>query len=117
MKIWVKGELPNNRTPQPIPKKSELALMIEKFEAVLGRGYIFAGLVLSLTAYFGVPKGLDSIRLVYDGTHSGLNAALWAPFCWMPNTASAVRVVSFYTYVFDSDHFLNFFNDPDIRPC
>jgi hypothetical protein len=37
----------------------------------------------------------------------------------MPNATSAVRVVSFYTYVFDSDfgeYFLNFFNDPDIRP-
>jgi hypothetical protein len=36
MKMWVKGELPNNRTPQPIPKKPDLALMIEKFEAVFG---------------------------------------------------------------------------------
>jgi hypothetical protein len=36
----------------------------------------------------------------------------------MPNASSAVRVVLFYTYVFDSDfgkYFLNFFNDPDIR--
>jgi hypothetical protein len=32
--------------------------MIEKFEAVLGRGYISPGPVLSLTAFFGVPKGV-----------------------------------------------------------
>jgi hypothetical protein len=119
MKICVKGTLPNDRTPQPTPKKLELALMLEKFEKVLWGGYISPGLVLSLTAYFGVPKDLDNIRLVYDGTCLGLNAALWAPLFWMPDAASAVRVVSFYTYVFDSDfgeYFLNFFNDPDIHP-
>jgi hypothetical protein len=118
MKMWVKGTLPNDRTPEPTPKKAELALMLEKFEKVVGRGYISPGLVLSLTTYFGVPKGLDDIRLVYDGACSGLNAALCAPLLWMPNAASAVRVVSFYTFVFDSDfgeYFLNFFNDPDIR--
>jgi hypothetical protein len=38
MKMWVKGNLPNDRTPQPTPKKSELALMLEKFKKVLGRG-------------------------------------------------------------------------------
>jgi hypothetical protein len=71
MKMWIKGTLPNDRTPQPTFKKSELALMLEKFEKVLGRGYISPGLVLSLTAYFGVPKGLDNIQLVYDGTRLG----------------------------------------------
>jgi hypothetical protein len=37
----------------------------------------------------------------------------------MPNAASAVQVVLFYTSVFDADFgkfYLNFFNDPDIRP-
>jgi hypothetical protein len=88
MKMWVKGELPNDCTPQPMPKKIDLALMIEKFEAVLGRGYISAGLILSLTVYFEVQKRLNYICLVYDGTRLGLNAALWAPSFWMPNAAS-----------------------------
>jgi hypothetical protein len=87
MKMWVKGTLPNDRTPQPTPKKSESALMLEKLEKVLGQGYISPGLILSLTAYSGVPKGLDNIWLVYGGTRSGLNAALWAPSFWMPNAS------------------------------
>jgi hypothetical protein len=43
VKMWVKGTLPNDRTPQPTPKKSELALMLEKFEKVLDWGYIPLG--------------------------------------------------------------------------
>lgn len=61
-----------------------------------------------------MPEGLEDICHVYDGTCLGFNASCF----WMPNAASAVRVVSFYTYVFDSDfgeYFLNFFNTPDIR--
>ena len=45
-------------------------------------GYIISGPVLLLTSYFSVSKGEDDICLVYDGTKSGLNSILWAP--WFP---------------------------------
>ncbi|KAL3801923.1 LOW QUALITY PROTEIN: hypothetical protein ACHAWO_010695 [Cyclotella atomus] len=49
----------------------------EKIEKVIRRRYltkVSTGLKLkSLIKYFAVPKGLDDVRIVYDGTASGLN--------------------------------------------
>jgi hypothetical protein len=109
MRMYVKGTLPLNTTPQRVPKLEDLKLMMEKLDKVLSRGYISPG---------WVPKGEFDIRLVYDGTASGLNAALWAPSFWLPISDSAVRVLSFYSYLFDSDIgecFLNFSTDKRIR--
>jgi hypothetical protein len=90
MRMFVKGQLPNNRKPQRVPKPEDLKKMIAKLDKVLGRGYISPGLVVSLTSYFAVPKGESDIRLVYDGSSSGLNGSLWAPSFWMPTSQSAV---------------------------
>lgn len=51
----------------------------KKLSKVRLRRYIAKGLVRSLTRFFPVKKGDDDIRVVYDGTASGLNDALWAP--------------------------------------
>jgi hypothetical protein len=56
--------------------------MAQKKSKVRDRGYIQSGLVKSLTLYFAVPKGEGEIHMVYDGTKSGLNHALWVP--WFP---------------------------------
>jgi hypothetical protein len=75
--------------------------------------------VASLTSYFAVPKGENDIGLVYDGSDSGLNEALWLSSFWLPNSGSAVRLISFYSFLFDLDIgecFLNFPNDPIIPP-
>ena len=42
------------------------------------RGYISTGEVKRLTPYLSVPKRGD-IRMVYNGTSSGLNDSLWGP--------------------------------------
>jgi hypothetical protein len=118
MRMFVKGELPRNTRPQRAPKPEDLKKMIKKLDKVLARGYISHALVVSLTSYFAVPKGDSDIRLVYDGSSSGLNDALWAPSFWMPTAETAVRVISFYSYLFDSDIgecFLNFPNDKKLR--
>ena len=39
------------------------------------RGYVRVGEVKSLNQHFSVPKG-DDIRMVYNGTSSGLNNSL-----------------------------------------
>jgi hypothetical protein len=68
---------------------------------------------------FDVPKGDTDIRMVYDGTSSGLNEALWAPSFWLPTTDSAMRMYDYATYCVDLDlgeMFLNFPMDPTIRP-
>jgi hypothetical protein len=90
MRMYAKGTLLQNTIPQRIPKLADLKLMVEKLNKVLERGYISPGWVISLTSYFAVPKGKFDIRLVYDGTASGLNVALWAPSFWLPNSESAV---------------------------
>jgi hypothetical protein len=67
----------------------------------------------SLTKYFAVPKGLDYIRIVYDGTASGLNEAVWAPSFWLPTTTieSLIRALDTNSWMSDTDigdMFLNF---------
>jgi hypothetical protein len=43
------------------------------------------------------------IRMIYDGTGCGLNAAVWAPSFWMPTASTALRRVSFYSHCVDGD--------------
>lgn len=93
MRMYVKGTLPVNTTAQRVPKLDDLKLMMEKLDKVLSRGYISPGWFVSLTSDFFVPKGEVDIRLVYDGTASGLNDARWAPSLWLPTSDSAVRVI------------------------
>ena len=117
--FFVSGQLPTNRRPQRPPPAHYLPLVAEKIANILAKGYIVPGLVRSLTTYFQVPKGLSDLRMVYDGTSSGLNDALWAPAFWMPTPDTALRQVSYYTYCVDIDlgeMFLNFPMDRTIQP-
>ena len=43
---------------------------------VLAKGYFERGLVTNLMPFFSVPKGTHDVRLVYDGSKSGLNSYL-----------------------------------------
>jgi hypothetical protein len=68
------GELPRFRQAQRAASKAEMMdRMKEKVNKVRKRRYIDVGRVLSLTHMFAVPKGISDIRMVYDGTKSGLN--------------------------------------------
>lgn len=87
----------------------------EKVEKVIRRRYlarVSTGLKLkSLIKYFAVPKGLDDVRIVYDGTASGLNDAIWAPSFWLPTIDSLVRALDADSWMSDrdiGDMFLNF---------
>jgi hypothetical protein len=74
--------------------------------------------VKSLTTFFGVTKGEDGMRVVYDGSLPGLNAALWCPWFMLPNTNSHLRTVEPGTFMSDVDiaeMFLNFFLDWHLR--
>jgi hypothetical protein len=59
-------------------------LMCKKVVQVRKRGYISSGPVVRGTHYFSVPKGLDDVRTVYNGTSCGLNDVLWAPRFGLP---------------------------------
>ena len=75
---------------------------------------------------FSVPKGMDPItghildvRMVYNGTSSGLNNAVWAPNFWMPSPATAMRQIHFGFFSIDLDlgeFFLNFPLHKSIQP-
>ena len=92
--------------------------MEEKIGKVRSRGYILPGEVNSLTGFFAVPKGPDDIRIVYDASACGLNAALWAPNFSLPTIDSVLRCADHSTWFSDIDlgeMFLNYFLDEDLR--
>jgi hypothetical protein len=64
-----------------------------KLQKVRRLGYLVPGPVRSLTSFFSVPKGMDDIRMVYDGMKSGLNEAMWAPWFSLPMVEAHLRFV------------------------
>ena len=85
-----------------------------KLVKVLKRGYLRPSShkdIQSLMHYFSVPKGDNDIRMVYDGSKSGLNAASFAPWFAVPTSSSLERTVMPHTVQGDNDFgdmFLNF---------
>ena len=51
------------------------------------------GTFLSPTHMFYVCKGLNDIRMVYNGTSCGLNLALWAPHFGLPIVQHTLRAL------------------------
>jgi hypothetical protein len=85
--------------------------VIGKISQVRKRKYVLPGNVQSLTDFFSVPKGDSDIRMVYNGTSSGLNDALWVPSFPSPMMDSLLRAVHLDTWMADTDlgeMFLNF---------
>lgn len=92
--------------------------MVEKLSTIRDRKYLDVGPVESLTDFFSVPKGDDDIRMVFNGTSSGLNDYIWVPSFPMPTVNSVLRSVSSTTWFADSDigeMFLNFILHHDIQ--
>jgi len=61
--------------------------------------------------YFTVMKGLTDVRVVFNGTSCGLNAATWSSNFWLPQSSSMTRLLSFGYKAVDIDlgeMFLNF---------
>ena len=116
----IKDKLPRFHKSQQLPaEKSIFNRVVEKIQKVRLRGYIAAGLVISLTSFFQVPKGEDDIRMVYDATACGLNDALWAPGFWMPtimNVLDCATADSWFGDVDAAEMFLNYLLDVDVRP-
>jgi hypothetical protein len=92
--------------------------MREKLAKVRKSRYICAAFVRSLTAFFSVDKGTNAIRMVYDGTISGLYDAIWVPRFVLPTLETHLRAVDEDTHMADvdvSDCFLNFMLHPTLR--
>jgi hypothetical protein len=118
--VYAHPDLPVYKKIQPPPKdqhtKKEVASKLSRF---VERGYISQGSVTSLISYFSVPKGESDIRLVFDGTQSGLNSKLWAPSFCLPSIESLLPMLEPGTWQSDIDvgeQFYNFLLHPTIRP-
>ncbi|KAL7565773.1 hypothetical protein ACA910_010211 [Epithemia clementina (nom. ined.)] len=68
--------------------------------------------------YFSVPKGNSDIRMVYDGTKSGLNDCLYAPWFILPDADVLLRTLDSGYWCINNDYgemFLNFWIHPELR--
>jgi hypothetical protein len=82
-----------------------------KLMTVFARRYFEYGLILCLTSFFSVPKGDTDIRMVYNGTSSGMNSHLWAHWLALPTIYALARALAVGTFMGDSyigEMFLNF---------
>jgi hypothetical protein len=116
---FVQASLPRYTTPAKRPKRDKIPLLVPKFKLILDRGYVKQGNIQSFIDYFDVPK-TDDIRLVYNGSSCGLNAALWAPNFWLPTAKTAMRALDFNFYSVDmdlGDMFLNYPLHQDVSPA
>ena len=94
-------------------------LVVNKLSKVLGRSYLGKGAVKSLTAFFDVPKGLNDIRMVYDGTVNGFNDSIEVPKFGLPILRSHLRAMDPGHYMVDADVgecFLNFYLHSSLQP-
>ena len=117
--VFIQQALPRYRRKQRLPDKEYMVTrMKEKIAKVTKRKYISKGVVRSLINCFAVEKGESDIRLVYDGTKSKLNDAVFAPNFFLPFLDSVLMWVNVDSWLADLDlgeMFLNYFLHRSIR--
>jgi hypothetical protein len=69
---------------------------------VFARRYLLCGMILSLTSFFAVPKGDTDVRMVYNGTSSGMNPHLWAHWFALPTICDLLQALELDTFMEDS---------------
>lgn len=117
--IWVRGELPKFLWPQKHVVATIKDQVAKKGGKVRRWGYIWRGLIHSLTRFFSVSKGNSNICMVYDTTESGPNDALWVPTFSLPMVDHSLAGMEPGYFLGDTDlreMFLNFQLDLDIHP-
>jgi len=104
MTMWIREPIVPWTRKQPAPAQRHRQQVLEKLEVIQSRGYVGEGQVDSLIFFFAVQKGASDIRMVYDGTRSGLNDVLWAPWFPLPTVTSHLRrLVEPGTFMADND--------------
>jgi hypothetical protein len=110
--MWYKGKSPTYMQPQrPESDPVQQTLMVDKLSKVLERRYFEYGDIASLTQFFKVSKGKCDIRMVHNGTSSGLNDWLWVTWFPLRTITTLARSVEVGTHMGDLDvgeMFLNF---------
>ena len=77
----------------PAKTEEDRTKMKNNVENVRKSMYSDPGIVLSLTQMFYVRKGLNNIRMVYNGTLCNLNLDLWAPHFGLPIVQHTLRAL------------------------
>jgi hypothetical protein len=91
-KAWFVDKVRPWCRPQRMPRHtSRMSLITEKLDVIRKKGYVESGLVCSLMSFFEVAKGETDVRMVYDGSASGLNMVLWAPWFPLPTVNGLIR--------------------------
>ena len=67
------------KIPSSFQNKKLRNFCVKKTKRIVEAGCIALGYVHWEIKFFGVPKGDEDIRLVYDGTISGINLFVWDP--------------------------------------
>ena len=117
--VWFKSEVKRWTCKQKrVPSGIVASLIRDKLNNIRTKGYVEKGEICSLMSYFNVPKGKDDIRMVYDGTKSGLNESLWAPWFPLPTVEGLIRSLDAGFSMADNDvgeMFHNFVLHKDLR--
>ena len=114
---------PHAMDRQPPYTSEEVKLQVaEKINAVIDKGYVKhlekGQEVVSLMYMFHVPKGTEDIRMVYDGSKSGLNKTLFAPWFHIHTVDMMCRSLLPAYWCADNDYgeqFLNFNLHPELQ--
>ena len=110
-----------NSYKQPKTDSEAKAKVKEKIQTALSKGYLSWAShhrIKCIMHFFHVPKGLEDIWMVYNGTKSGLNDALFAPWFALPTADSMAQWVLPGCWLADNDLgdcFLNFPLHPDLQ--
>ena len=119
LKLWMMDKLePWTEAQRPPRDALNKEKVMAKLADIRKKGYVEVGQVESLISFFDVAKGKEDIRMVYDGTKSGLNDALWAPWFPLPTVETMLRSVTGGTWLGDNDvgeMFLNFMLHEEVR--
>jgi hypothetical protein len=119
VKGWYSGGELSWKRKQRGPGSVELIPIVhDKLATIRDKGYVEVGPIWSLMPFFNVPKGKDDVRMVYDGTKSGLNDHLFAPWFSLPTVDMLVRSLDPGYYMADNDVreiFHNFILHQDLR--
>ena len=116
---WFGGRVtPWIRRQGEVDDLNHVKLIRQKLDTIQQKGYVEDGPITSLMPFFHVPKGIDDIRMVYDGSASGLNDMLWAPWFSLPTVATLIRSLEPGYSMSDNDlgeMFHNFMLDAELR--
>jgi hypothetical protein len=117
--VWFRGPGIYYKVKQKNPGSEEMIKIVKKKLAnIRDKGYVEKGQIDSLMPFFNVPKGKDDVRMVYDGSKSGLNDCLWSPWFPLPTVDCLVRALQPGYSMADNDvgeMFHNFMLHKDIR--